>query len=72
MKLHPEIIRRALDVPRLTLGELADRTGTTRAAMNKYRQGDRPMPLPVRHHLAQALEAHAAELRALAEELREE
>ncbi len=67
-----EIARQALDKPRLTLGEIADRIGATTAALNKYRQGTRPMPLPVRSRLAQLLEEQAAELEALAEALREE
>lgn len=67
-----QIARQALDVPRLTLGEIADRIGATTAALNKYRQGERPMPLTVRLRLAALLEAQAAELRTLAEALREE
>lgn len=70
--VHPETVRRGLDVPRLTLGDMADRIGATTAALNKYRQGTRPMPLPVRSRLAQLLEEQAAELVALAEALREE
>jgi transcriptional regulator with XRE-family HTH domain len=71
-EVHPETIRRALDVPRLTMGDLADRTGASQAALNKYRQGERRMPQDVRLHLAHVLDAHAAELRALAEALRED
>lgn len=68
---HPETVRRALDVPRMTMGEIAGRIGASTAALNKYRQGKRTMPLDVRLRLAQLLEGHTWELQALAEALRE-
>lgn len=70
--MNPETARRALDLPRLTLGEIADRIGATRAALNGYREGKRTMPLEVRVRLAELLDRHAAELEAIAEALRTE
>jgi transcriptional regulator with XRE-family HTH domain len=66
-----EITRQALDAPRLTLNDLAEVTGATRASLDKYRQGVVNAPLPVRLHLAQFLEAHAHQLQELAGALRE-
>lgn len=68
--MRPETVRRALDLPRLTLGDIAERLGVTTAALNKYRQRERAMPSHVRVRLAELLDRHAAELTALAEALR--
>lgn len=65
----------ALDAPRLTLDDLADATGATRAALERYRlTGPRAirMPAPVRLRLAAFLEGHARRLLELAGQLREE
>ncbi len=67
-----ETARRSLDVPRMTMGEIAGRIGATTAALNKYRQGLRPMPPAVRLRLAQLLEGHAWELEAIAAALRDD
>jgi hypothetical protein len=65
--------RRALDAPRLTLNEIAEVAGVSRASLNAYRDPNRPdvmMPEPIRLRLAQFLEAHAGELQEIAAELR--
>ena len=66
-----EITRQALDKPRLTLGEMAERLGVSKASLEKYREGNRRLPPTVRLRLAALLEGQAAELEALAEALRE-
>lgn len=66
-----ELTRQALDKARPTLGEIADRLGVSKPALEKYREGTRPTPLPVRLRLAALLEAQAAELQTLAGALRE-
>lgn len=69
-KAAEDLARRALDVPRLTIGQLADAAGVSRPALVSYQQGRAPMPWPARARLAAFLEAHAMRLLALAEELR--
>lgn len=66
LRPHAGFVRRALDTPRMTLGDLAERTGTTQAALNKYREGLREMPPEVRVRLAAVLDRHALELEAVA------
>lgn len=63
-------VRHALDVPRLTLNDIAERTGTSREALAKYRAGAREMPAGVRARLAALLERQARDLEAAADLLR--
>lgn len=69
-------VTQALDVPRLTLDDLAGALGTSRASLEKYRLPPAPgrqrvpMPEAVRLRLAAFLEGHAARLLNLADELR--
>ncbi len=60
---------RVLDTPRLKLDDLAEVAGVTRSSLNAYREGRARMPERVRRRLAMFLDAHAGELRGLAEEL---
>lgn len=62
-------VQRALDTPRVTLGEMAERLGVSRSALEKYREGKTPMPHRVRARLAVLLRAHATELHQVAEAL---
>jgi hypothetical protein len=41
---EPEAIARALDTPRLTLGEIGKAVGASRFALEKYRNGQRAPP----------------------------
>lgn len=73
-KQAARVVRQALDTPRLSLEDMADATGASRAALVKYRLAPGPgrrMPEPVRLRLAAFLEGHARRLLELAEELRE-
>jgi hypothetical protein len=67
-----DVPRRALDAPRLTLDDLAEAVGITRGAAEPYRELRRRMPRRIRLRLAAYLEAHAAKMHDLAEELRSE
>jgi hypothetical protein len=64
------IIARALDTPRITLGEIGEAIGVSRFAMEKYRNGQRVLPETLRERLIAYLEAHAREIQADAEALR--
>jgi hypothetical protein len=64
-----ELQRIALDMPRLTLGDLADALGEGQEAMQRYRRGDAEMPPILRHRLAEFLREHAATLNRLALEI---
>lgn len=64
-----EIQRVALDLPRVTLDDLAEALGETRASLHKYRQEDTRMPAVLKHQLAEFLRQHADTLRRLATEL---
>ena len=66
----PEAIARALDTPRLTLGEIGKAIGASRFALEKYRNGQRALPETLRLRLIAYLEAHAREIQADAEALR--
>lgn len=61
-----ETVRHALDVPRLTLPELAAALGMPRGTLESYRVGSRGMPPVARRQLAAILERHAAEVEAAA------
>ena len=65
-----EAIARALDTPRLTLGEIGKAVGASRFALEKYRNGQRPLPPVTRIRLADYLEAHARQVLADADALR--
>jgi hypothetical protein len=67
---QPEAIARALDTPRLTLGEIGKAVGASRFALEKYRNGQRPLPPVMRIRLADYLEAHARQVLANAHVLR--
>lgn len=62
--------RRAFDLPRLTLDDLAEAVRRRRVTASKYRDGTREMPAEIRGRLASYLEAHAKRLLDLARELR--
>lgn len=64
------LARSALDLPRLSLDDLAAVARRSRGALDKYRAGKREMPADVRHRLADFLAGHADRLYRLAEELR--
>lgn len=64
------VAKRALDLPRLGLNDLAQAAGRSRTSIEKYRVGEKSMPEPVRKSLAAFLEEHARQLRQLAKELR--
>lgn len=66
-----ETVRRALDTPRITLGDLAAIVGVDRGTLETYRSGAALMPYPLRLRLAAFLEGQARALLTLAEELRE-
>lgn len=70
-KRRGSAVPEALDLPRLTLNDIADGIGKTRAALEKYRTGS-PMPLADRLQLAAYLDGHAVRLQQLAEALRAE
>jgi hypothetical protein len=65
-----EAIARALDTPRLTLGEIGKAVGASRFALEKYRNGQRPLPPVTRIRLADYLEAHAQQVLTDAQALR--
>lgn len=64
-----ELARRALDLPRVTLDELAAELDRSRSALKAYRTGDRQLPAEVAQELATWLRRHAAKLESVAEEL---
>lgn len=64
-----DLARRALDFPRVTLGELAQEIGASRPALAAYRAGDRTLPPEVAHALARWLRRHATDALDLADEL---
>lgn len=59
-------IRQALDAPRLSVADLAERVGVPRATLAAYINGTRRPPAPVARRLAAVLRQHATELSALA------
>lgn len=59
----------ALDIPRLTLDELAEAAEVSRSSLEKYREGKYPMPVRVRLRIAAFLKEHARQLDDLADEL---
>lgn len=61
-----ETVRRALDVPRQTMPELAAALGVPRATLESYRIGARGMPAHTRRQLAAVLARHAADVEAAA------
>jgi ferredoxin len=63
-------VARALDTPRITLREIGEAIGVSRFAMEKYRNGQRPLPPVTRIRLADYLEAHARQVQADADTLR--
>jgi hypothetical protein len=65
-----EAVTRALDTPRLTLGEIGKAVGASRFALEKYRNGQRLLPPVTRIRLADFLEAHARQVLADADALR--
>lgn len=71
LRPHAGFVRRALDLPRLTLDDLAAATGSSRAALAKYRDGTREMPADARLRLAAVLARQARELEAAADLLRQ-
>lgn len=64
-----ELARRALDFPRVTLGDLAQEIGASRPALAAYRAGNRPLPPELAHALARWLRRHATAALDLADEL---
>lgn len=68
--LDPSLIIRALDTPRLDLPAIGRAIGSSRTALVKYRNGQRPMPEGLRLKLAAYLDAHARRLEELAQALR--
>lgn len=67
----PEVVRRAFDAPRLTIGELADRLDIPRGTLAGYIIGKRRTPAPIARRLAAVLRQHAEELGKLATDLEE-
>ncbi|WP_373054294.1 hypothetical protein [Thioalkalivibrio sp.] len=65
-----ELVRRALNEPRLTLEDMSAATGRSLSSLEKYRMGYTGMPAEVKRRLAAFLEDHAARLREIAAELR--
>jgi hypothetical protein len=65
-----EAVTRALDRPRITLVMIGKAIGVSRFAMEKYRNGQRPLPPVRRIRLAAYLEAHARQVLADADALR--
>ncbi len=64
-----EMMRRALDAPRLTRDEIAAGLSIPRGRLESYHYGARRTPDDVRRRLAALLAGHAAELQRLAAEL---
>jgi hypothetical protein len=64
-----EIQRLGLDIPRVTLEDLARALGATGDDLQKYRDGRSQMPAIAKHRLAEFLREHADTLRRLAVEL---
>ena len=58
----PQAIATALDTPRLTLTTIGRELGYSRGALEKFRNGQRPMPEAARLRLAAFIEAHAQRL----------
>ena len=56
--------------PRITLGTIGKAIGASRFALEKYRNGQRPLPRAMRIRLADYLEAHARQVLADADALR--
>jgi ATP synthase alpha/beta family, nucleotide-binding domain len=65
-----EAVTQALDTPRLTLGKIGKAVGASRFALEKYRNGQRPLTPMTRIRLAEFLEAHARQVLADADALR--
>ncbi len=66
----PDLVRVALELPRLTVTRMAAELGIPRATLEAYRLGTRRMPAATRVRLAAYLNEHARMLRALADALR--
>jgi plasmid maintenance system antidote protein VapI len=66
----PDLVRIALEVPRLTVTRMATELGIPRATLEAYRLGTRRMPAAMRARLGAYLAEHARVLRALADALR--
>lgn len=64
-----DLARRALDLPRATLDDIAGGIGTTRGTLAAYRTGHRPLPAETAWELARWLRDHAGEALSLAAEL---
>lgn len=64
-----ELARRALDLARVKLDDIAEAVGASRGTLAAYRTGHRPLPAPVAWKMAEWLRAHAAEAQNVADEL---
>lgn len=65
------VVGQAIDAPRRRLADIADATGISLAALEKYRAGRLEMPAEARRRVAAYLEQHAREVQELAKRLRE-
>jgi hypothetical protein len=63
-----EIQRIALDLPCITLDDLAEALGELPESLRSYREGS-PMPAVLKHRLAEFLRQHASTMTRLAAEL---
>ena len=64
-----DLQRIALDLPCVTLDDLADALGELPKALRGYQEGDSEMPPVLKHRLAEFLRQHASTMTRLAEEL---
>jgi hypothetical protein len=64
-----ELQRISIDLPRVTLGDLAKAVGQSVSSLHKYRRGDEEMPAVVKHRLAEFLRQQASMLIRLASDL---